>query len=137
MIGLDTNIVVRLIVRDDAAQVALAAQLVRSAQCLITDTVLLETEWVLRAAYGYTRAQVVEAFRLLLSLQNVTLKEADSLRAAVEWHAEGMDFADATHLARCADVHGFATFDPKLVNLSERLQTRPRATELGAAGPDA
>jgi predicted nucleic-acid-binding protein len=49
MIALDTNVVVRLLIRDDPAQADLAAQLVRGNQVLLTTTVLLETEWVLRS----------------------------------------------------------------------------------------
>jgi len=54
MIAVDTNVVVRFLVRDDPKQAARAAELIRDNQIWISKTVLLETEWVLRSLYRFS-----------------------------------------------------------------------------------
>src|SRR5215212_7131812 len=63
MIALDTNIVVRLLVRDDPVQTAQAATVVRDNRVLLTTSVLLESEWVLRSRYRVQRSSIVEGLR--------------------------------------------------------------------------
>lgn len=129
MTALDTNVIVRLIVRDDPAQVIRAAALVRDGGCFIPTTVLLEAEWVLRAAYGYSRKQTSEAFERLVSMENVELDDPAAARLALEWHALGLDFADALHLATSNDQDRFATFDVALRRLATKLGLRPPVAE--------
>ena len=129
MTGLDTNVVVRLIVRDDPNQLRRAVALVQAGPCWISTTVLLETAWVLRAAYGYDSAKIVEAFSVLLSMQSVTVQAPTTAARALDWHDEGMDFADALHLASASGQRRFATFDKHLRRSSARLQTLPPAVE--------
>ena len=56
MAALDTNIVVRLIIGDDANQVRTAEKLVASESCTVAATVLMECEWVLRAGIGWMQS---------------------------------------------------------------------------------
>ncbi len=129
MIALDTNLLVRLIVRDDPEQVGRAAALVRGSACWVPRTVLLETEWVVRAVYGYTPAQTVEALERLVSMENVTLEDHATAALAVEWHRRGLDFADALHLAASRGQEAFATFDGPLRRAAARLAGPPLTLE--------
>jgi predicted nucleic-acid-binding protein len=60
MLGIDTNVVIRLIISDDAEQTRRARKLVdqalgRDEPVLVSPLVLLESEWVLRSRYGFNR----------------------------------------------------------------------------------
>ena len=129
MNALDTNVLVRLIVRDDPIQLARAVALLRVGPCWVPSTVLLETEWVLRAAYGYRRAQVVEVFERLLAMAELQHEAPTTASAALGWHREGLDFSDALHLAAARGHPRFASFDRALARASERLETTPQVFE--------
>ncbi|MFZ4690669.1 MAG: type II toxin-antitoxin system VapC family toxin [Polymorphobacter sp.] len=115
MLAIDTNILVRLIARDDAAQVALAEALV-SAPFLLLPTVLLETEWVLRARYTLPRERIADGFAIIAGLPTATVVSARAVAHAIARWRDGGDFADHLHQALAAetDATGFATFDRKL-----------------------
>ena len=115
MTGLDTNVLVRFLTRDDEAQFQKALALIQRKPVFIPDTVWLETEWVLRYAYEFAPPAVNKAFRDLLGLPDVHVDEPGRLLLAIEWHATGIDFADALHLAACQQAETFATFDQVLV----------------------
>jgi predicted nucleic-acid-binding protein len=123
VISLDTNIVVRFLVQDDDLQYRKAEKLFSTADVMITATVLLETEWVLSNSYHFNKAETALTFVTLRSLPNVHFADPEVCLTAIDWHAEGMDFADALHVASSSDVASFATFDRKLVNKAERLAT--------------
>ena len=99
MLAVDTNVIVRYLTRDDPEQFARASALIRSEDVFICTTVLLECEWVLRGAYRYSRDRIAEALRALGSLPRVTLEDQARTFTALSWFANGMDFADALHLA--------------------------------------
>ncbi len=114
MRAVDTNIVVRLFVADDADQFAATTALFRDHMIHVPVTVILETEWVLRRAYRLSRAMIVEHFRNLGGVPNVELEDAGSVSIAVDMMERGSDFADALHLVRCANCTDFVTFDQAL-----------------------
>ena len=114
MIALDTNVVVRLLVNDDADQAARARQLVQANSVLLATTVLLECEWVLRSAYGFTAGAISDALSKLIRLPQLTLVDATSVDAALAAYAKGIDFADALHVEASRDASAFATFDRTL-----------------------
>lgn len=113
MISIDTNVLVRLLTGDDKDQARKAKQLFRKEQIYITKTVILETEWVLRYAYGFPGNAVADAFMKLLGQENVVVEDATHIGHSVRLLLRGMDFADALHLT-CSTEHTFATFDRKL-----------------------
>lgn len=121
MTGVDTNILVRLLTRDDDAQFRKAFNLFRIDTVFIPDTVVLETEWVLRFAYGFKVNEICNAFTKLLSLPNVKTKNSDILFLAIEWTRKGLDFADALHLAGSKNTDSFATFDSNFIRRSKGL----------------
>ncbi|MBD9362693.1 type II toxin-antitoxin system VapC family toxin [Methylomonas fluvii] len=109
MIAFDTNLLVRALVDDHPEQVAVVRQLIASDSIFISRTVLLETEWVLRARYKKTREQLSAFFFALLEIDNTVVEDAEAVSHALEWYSQGADFADALHLAACdrAVMHTF------------------------------
>lgn len=125
MIAVDTNVIVRLLTRDDEGQYQAAYSLFNREQIFIPSTVVLETEWVLRFAYHYGSEQIVQALQSLFGLANVELERPVQTAEALDWHAQGLDFADALHLTASKEMAGFATFDKKLIAKSRELVEFP------------
>lgn len=75
MISVDTNIVVRLLTQDDQAQYQKSLELFQNPEIFIANTVIPETEWVLRFAYQLQPDQICSALRKLLGLPNVYLTD--------------------------------------------------------------
>ena len=111
MIAVDTNVLVRFITNDDAAQAKRARLLIEAGPVFVAKTVLLELEWVLRGAYGLDRPTILKAVRGLLGLPALTAEDESNVARAVDWYEAGMDFADALHLASSGQQSAFATFD--------------------------
>ena len=121
MIGLDTNVWVRYVTNDDPRQAALAVELIaRCATIYVGRTVLLELEWVLRGVYELDRDTVVRALLQILGLSNVAVEAPERVALALEYHQQGLDFADALHLTG-ARYDAFHTFDTGFVKQGQRL----------------
>lgn len=120
MRAVDTNVLVRLLVRDDSAQVE-AAEAFVAAGAWVSHLVLAETLWVLDAVYQCGPAQLATAIDLLLDHQNLTLQDADIVRAAlVHFRAcPTLGFSDCLVLetARKAGHLPLGTFDKTLARL--------------------
>ena len=125
MIAIDTNIIVRLLTGDDEAQYQASYALFETQDVFISDTVLLETEWVLRYAYDFSPPDIGAAFRKLLGLKNVHLDNAQRIAQALNWHEAGLDFADAFHLAQSQWCAKFNTFDDRLIKRAKKLSKCP------------
>ena len=124
--ALDTNVLVRLLVNDDLAQAEQAAALIdASSACFVPITVALELEWVLRGAYKLPRESVISAFEGLLAIRHLHLEQEQLVKRALEWHRQGMDFADALHLARSEGCGALISFDRHLVLLAGQLNLQP------------
>ena len=120
MLAADTNVVVRLIAADDAAQHRKARALFAAESIWLSQTVLLETEWVLRGVYRYPRHHVIAALRAIVGLPGVILESPAITSRALDWHEAGMDFADALHLAAADHCEAFVTFDHALATAAGR-----------------
>jgi len=72
----------------------------------LIDTVILETEWVLRKLYHFEKTKIIQALRYLLGLSNVIVENVLVLNNALTWSEQGLDFADALHLS-CQPVFNF------------------------------
>lgn len=124
MLAVDTNVVVRIIANDDPEQSPRAVALFERRKIFLSKTVLLETEWVLRFSYKLPRETIVSALRKTIGLQGVEVETIGVVARALDWHEQGMDFADALHLASSTQADQFATFDEKLAKLAQRLQSK-------------
>ncbi|MBI3182803.1 MAG: type II toxin-antitoxin system VapC family toxin [Myxococcales bacterium] len=132
MIGIDTNLVVRVITNDDPQQARRAAELMRKNRLWLSKTVLLETEWVLRYAYGYSPAASCHALLKLVGLENLQVEDTSAVEAALVWHQAGLELADALHLASCGPARAFATFDRGLARRATRIGDAPKVRLLRA-----
>lgn len=126
MLGLDTNVLVRFLVRDDEAQFERAQKLIRreagkGEPPYISHLVLLETEWVLRSRYKLGKTDILGAFSDLLSSADLHFEEESSIEEALYvWKDSPAQFADcligAHHLAR--HCKATASFDTNALKLS-------------------
>jgi len=125
VIGLDTNVLIRLIVGDDARQTALARSHVAKAEAAeepqyIGVIALCEIAWVLERGYGWPRRDVATALEALLGARNVTVEDASMARQAIEdYRLSGADFADALMGLRNqrAGCRATLTFDRRAAKL--------------------
>jgi predicted nucleic-acid-binding protein len=120
MRAVDTNVLVRALVRDDAAQSAKAEEVLARDEVFVPVTVMLELEWVLRSRYGFTAEKVAQALALLCAMPRVSVGEADAVRQAAARVAKGWDFADALHHALSQCCEDFLSFDEQLIKRSAR-----------------
>ena len=121
MLAVDTNVIVRYLTRDDTEQFAKASALISGEDVYVWTTVLLETEWVLRRGYRFSREQVVIALAAFAGLPRVTLEDPASTATALNWMQRGMDFADALHLAKAQGCEAFISFDQRHVTAANAL----------------
>ena len=99
MIGIDTNVVVRLLVGDDEPQQRAAREfLIRRSSAedpaWINRVAIVETVWVLEQSYRYTRRQIAEALERLLNTAELAFENQEQVREAVSAYRDGAGFAD-------------------------------------------
>lgn len=124
-IALDTNVLVRLLTRDDENQCAAAVRLVQTATedgtpVLISTGVLLETEWVLRSRYELASPEIQRAFNAILETHELIVQDPAVLEEALaSWqNRAGTDFADCMHVANAVqNARTLATFDQAATRL--------------------
>ena len=120
MRAVDTNLLVRLLVRDDAAQVAAAEDFV-AAGAWVSHLVLAETIWVLDAVHERTPAQLAAAVEMLLNHEQLAIQDPDAVtRALAEFRARpALGFSDCLvlEIARKAGHVPLGTFDRGLAKL--------------------
>jgi len=114
MLAIDTNILLRFLTDDDAEQSPQARAFIEQNDILISSTVMLEAEWVLRSTYRLNKADVISRLSAFAGLPRVTLQEPDRVARALAWSQAGLDFADALHLACDAGCEALVTFDRRL-----------------------
>jgi predicted nucleic-acid-binding protein len=121
MLAVDTNVVVRFLVDDDPAQHKRAAALFRAHTIWLTKTVLMETEWVLRSAFGFSAPEIAQALRDLIRLPEARCEDPHAIGPSIEALTAGMDFADALHLFASRQAEeGFASFDARFVKRARK-----------------
>jgi predicted nucleic-acid-binding protein len=119
--AVDTNILVRLVTRDDARQVAAAEEFVGRG-AWVSHLVLAEATWVLTAVYERDHADIATAVDMLLNHEHLTLQDPDAVAAAVEDFRgrPALGFSDCLVLAiaRKAGHLPLGTFDRTLAKLA-------------------
>jgi predicted nucleic-acid-binding protein len=119
MTGVDTNIIVRFLTGDDPGQSEKARAVLKRPDVFLPETVMLEAEWVLRNAYGFETSSIHDAFIKLCGLPNIILPNPHRMQTVLQWYTDGMDFADALHLAASQACGTFFSFDRKLIRKAE------------------
>jgi predicted nucleic-acid-binding protein len=94
LISVDTNVLVRFLVRDDQAQAARARRMIDACvvagdACLVTNLVLCELEWVLESVYHAARADVASAVNALLSTPPFEMEDVTIVERAVRLYSKG------------------------------------------------
>ena len=125
MPALDTNVLVRYLVEDDAAQAAAARKLIRACvnegqTLFVPVTVTLELEWVLRANFGFDKNQVMTVMASLFSSAELSFESEPVLEVALQLYREGSaDFADCLHTALAAQAGELPlwTFDKRAAKI--------------------
>ncbi len=121
MIAVDTNIVVRYLTNDHPQQSAKAHALVKAKDIFLSKTVLLECEWVLRSVYGYSSDEVNRALRAFIGLPTASVESPGIVAHALDLAKNGLDFADALHVAAALDCETFVTFDRDFARRAKRV----------------
>lgn len=120
MRAVDTNLLVRLIARDDAAQAA-AAEAFVAPGAWVPQIALVEAIWVLGSIYGMKPQQIAAAVEMLLSHKDLTLQDADAVTAALSHFRKrpALGFSDCLVLeaSRKAGHLPLGTFDRRLGKL--------------------
>jgi predicted nucleic-acid-binding protein len=121
MAAVDTNVLVRLLVEDDAAQTRKSEAFLDSGRPLwISTVVLIETSWFLASVSERSKPQVLAALRGLQDSPDFTLQAAAAVRASVElFAASRADLTEclALELARAEGHLPLATFDRRAAKL--------------------
>ena len=110
MPALDTNVLVRYIVQDDARQLAAARRLIsrcvaEGSTLFVPVTVVLELEWVLRSSFEFGKDDVLMALSSLFSAADLSFESERALEVALQLFRKGSaDFADCLHVALAAQA---------------------------------
>ncbi len=121
ILGIDTNVLVRFLVRDDEEQFEKARKLIKrevaaASGILVNQLVLLETEWVLRSQYSLAKHLIIQAISGLLDARDVRFEDEPAVEEALFlWKDSAADFADCLIGAknRRLGCRATATFDRK------------------------
>ncbi|MBM3345924.1 MAG: type II toxin-antitoxin system VapC family toxin [Betaproteobacteria bacterium] len=130
MLGIDTNVLIRYLIRDDEAQFEKARRLIRrevsaGRRIFLSLLVLLEAEWVLRSRYGLSKTEIAATVSALLGAVDIQLEDEPAVEEALYvWNDNAADFTDcligvrnrrlgcsatATFDTRAARIAGFST----------------------------
>lgn len=126
MLGIDTNVLVRYLTRDDQPQYEKARRLIDRGvndgePILVSLLVLMETEWVLRSRYKLLKSEMLAAFSALLDTADLAFEDEPSFeRAVYSWKDSAADFADCLIEARNRQIgcRATATFDGNALKLA-------------------
>lgn len=134
MPALDTNVLVRYVVKDDSGQLAAAKRLIdrcvgEGLSLFVPVTVTLELEWVLRASFGYVKDDVLQVLSNLFSAAELNFESERALEVALQLYREGTaDFADCLHIALSTEAgeQPLWTFDKSAARVigAQLLRTR-------------
>jgi len=111
--AVDTNILARYYLRDDAAQARIAGALLSAGNLFVPKTVVLELAWVLRSVAGQPSGKVADCLAHLISLPGITVEDHEQIESALRHCRDGIDFADAMHHAASHACSEMLTFDDR------------------------
>jgi predicted nucleic-acid-binding protein len=125
MRAVDTNLIVRVFTEDDSGQTDIAESVLATDSVFLPKTVMLEFEWVMRSVYRKPTAAIAAAIERMLETENVQVEDQAAIARALAWFRQGMDFADALHVASSRHAGDFVTFDVALRRRAAELRVQP------------
>ena len=118
MIGIDTNVLIRYLTKDDPKQWELAVQIIRKQPCFVGNIVLCEIVWVLkRQPYQFSKEQILGSLEMMLQSSGFEFENRSVVYQAIQRTKQGSaDFSDYLigAIAQQAGCHKTITFDRKL-----------------------
>jgi len=132
VIAVDTNILARFFCDDPddpeaARQRPMARKLMLGTRTIfVPATVVLEFEWVMRGFYEVERDAFCATIDHLLGMSQVVVERWQTVQDAIAMHRQGLDFADALHLASSASCERLVSFDDRgFARRAKRLRIKP------------
>ena len=126
MRAVDTNILARFYLRGDAVQGRIAASVLAAGDAFIPKTVILELEWVLRYVADQPESKVIECLAHLIALPGITVEDREEIETASSHCLNGIDLADALHLAASKACSELLTFDDRgFARRARKLRLKP------------
>lgn len=110
MIGVDTNILARWVLRDDPAQSIIADEIM-TGPIEISTSVFLEFGWLMQSVFRLSRSALADSMSAILSIELASIADREGLRWAIERYRSGGDWGDMIHLISLQTAKSFATFD--------------------------
>lgn len=126
MLSLDTNVLARYLLGDDVEQQKQAKILISNYQCFILMTVILELAWVLKSS-KISKAMIIQKLIEISKLTNIHLENENAFKVAMQYAINGMDIADAIHLALSQSYSQLpmTTFDMNFIKKSQNIDKVP------------
>ena len=116
MRAVDTNIILRLMMNDDAVQVGVARRLLAE-PALVGTAVLMEAAWVMESTYELPRRVIAAAYEALLDIPTVHVPDERGVRWAIgRYRDHRADLADMLHIVAARGASSFASFEKKLAS---------------------
>jgi predicted nucleic-acid-binding protein len=120
-LAVDTNVLARALTDDGSEQSRRAFELLRDEEILVPDTVLLETEWMLRSTLKMRRGEINDLFSALLAAPKVVFADRKRIADCLIAHKDGLDFADAMHLHAAQACESMITYDEDFIRRSKNI----------------
>ena|SRR3990167_5238551 len=128
MIGIDTNVLVRLLVADDHIQAHKAKKLLEQCKPVFVSTIVLcETAWVLESRYHFSKKELIDALEYILKAIHFEVENRDAVWLAfAEFQYLSMGFSDCVigAIGRWYGCDYVATFDRKTLKSKQFRLTR-------------
>lgn len=122
-LAVDTNVLARAMIDDGSEQSRRSAQCFVEHEVYVSDTVLVETEWVLRSRLKLDREDINRLFSKLAATPSASFADVEKVGSAITAHALGVDFADAMHLLSAPGCDAMATFDIDFIKRQSAIGT--------------
>ena len=119
---IDTNVLIRAVVRDHDRQTQIAVQMLRDAEKVVLSTLVLsEMAWVLRRVYSFSKSDIALSIRALMNAVNVETNRS-AVESGLKMLDEGGDFADGiiAHEGQWNGGDAFVTFDKEAAELLKK-----------------
>ena len=121
MIFLDTNYILRFLVRDNEVMYQEAKEVIKNHRCYIENEVLAEVVFVLLKVYEVAKEDIVGILKKFLSYPNIILREKKNILEALEiFSNKNLDFVDAILCVKSKE-YMVKTFDKKLNKCIQEL----------------